>query len=179
MSNSKLLAIVARLHPVVWEVIGPHNPALRGMHSRAEEVALNPQPIPPGEEFLAGAAMLAHEQVRAAVTLNQNPGEAVDLIQTIIADWEECGTRWPHWPLPWPGPFPGAGVDELRGPSPMPWDIATAQVIVAIIFASAAARLGAFDHRSSDDKERGALGTALAEGADRLTHAALAVGAVE
>jgi len=49
------------------------------------------------------------------------------------------------------------------GPPSEPWDIQTARVIGAVIFASVAARLSSSDLR-----------TAFAEGADRLAEAALA-----
>src|SRR5262245_51373220 len=44
----KILRMLARLHPELWEIIHPHEPAIAvRVRARGEEVALNPQPLPP------------------------------------------------------------------------------------------------------------------------------------
>jgi hypothetical protein len=149
----KLLSIIATIHPEIWDAIIPHG-------SRAiDRVALNPQPLPPRQALLAGAAEMAHEVVRLAVASEAQGASSSVFVSEIIDDW--CGTPWPRkWPWPWPGPRPGT---EPEGPQPEPWDVQTARVIGAVIFASAASRLSSGDLR-----------TAFADGADRLAEAALA-----
>ncbi|WP_330180636.1 hypothetical protein OHB26_30125 [Nocardia sp. NBC_01503] len=177
MSYSKLLAIAARLHPQIWEVIAPYGPARQARLTASEQVGRAAGQLPPGLDFLAGVAELAHGDVRTALALttavNSTPAAAVDYIAGITRDWQECGTRWPRWP--WPGPFPGAGSDDRYGPYPLPWDVATIKVIVAVVFASAAARLGAYEHSPAGTAEYVELGRALAESADKLAGTAVTV----
>lgn len=155
---SKLLSLVGRIPPAAWDAIIPHGPRLRvttaeGPVARA---ALNPQPLPPREAFLTTAAELTHEVVRAAVAAEMQGAPSSALISDLIDDW--CPAPWPRrWPWPWPGPRP----DEK--PIPEPWDMQTARVVAAVIFASMASRLAAGDLRE-----------ALAKGADRLAEAAVA-----
>ncbi|WP_157556044.1 hypothetical protein [Nocardia acidivorans] len=175
MSYSKLLAIAARLHPQIWEVIAPCGPARQKRLTASERVSSESQSIPPGLEFLAGVAELAHGDVRTALALNtavnSAPADAVDYITGITLDWQECGTRWPCWP--WPGPFPGGGSED--GPYPLPWDVAPIKVIVAVVFASAAARLGAYEQSAAGTAEYVALGRAFAASADKLAGTAVTV----
>ncbi len=176
MSHSQLLAILARLHPAVWDAIVPHSTTRRHAASAKERAALNPQPLPPGQEFLIGAAALAHELVRTATSLdiatNAEPDVAAVFISAVTDEW--CGTPWPaKWPLPWPGPFPGESTDGTGGPVPDPWEQATARAIAATIFASSAVRLGTYGRAPADKDQRGSLGFVLAEAADRLASAAL------
>jgi hypothetical protein len=145
----------ARIHPEIWDWIVPHGPVLG---PRVERVFLNPQPLPPREALQIGAAEMAHGLVRMAVEMDLTKGSSADFVREFIDDW--CATPWPRkWPSPWPGPRP----DE--GPSPEPWDVRTSKIVGAIVFASAGLRL-------SD----GDLGTAFAEGAERLAQAAVADG---
>ncbi|MEU6191909.1 hypothetical protein [Nocardia sp. NPDC047038] len=176
MSYSQLLAILARLHPAVWDAIVPHSPARRHAVSTRQQAGPNPQPLPPGQEFLIGAAELAHDLVRTATSLdtaaNAEPDVAAVFISAVTDEW--CGTPWPaKWPLPWPGPFPAASPDGTPGPVPDPWEQATARAIAATIFASTAARLGTYGRGPADNDQRGSLGFVLAEAADRLASAAL------
>ena len=144
-----LLSIIARVHPEVWDVI-PRGP----LSSKADVVSLNPQPLPPRETLQTAAAEMAHEIVRIAVEAELSGGSSAKLVSEFIDDW--CATPWPRrWPQPWPG------IDE--GPSPVPWDVRTARVVGAVVFASAGSRL-----------PEGDLGTAFAEGAERLAEAAVA-----
>jgi hypothetical protein len=146
-----LLSIIATIHPEIWDAIIPHGPRA------LDRAALNPQPLPPRETLLAGAADVAHEVVRLAVASEAQGGSSAFVRET-IDDW--CGTPWPRkWPWPWPGPRPGT---EAEGPQPDPWDVRTARVVGAVVFASVASRLAGGD-----------LQSAFADGADRLTEAAL------
>jgi hypothetical protein len=153
-----LLSIIGTIHPELWDAIIPHGPRVRVV-SGFERVALNPQPLPPRETLLAGAAEMAHEVARLAVASEAQGGSSSGLVSEVIDDW--CGTPWPRkWPWPWPGPRPET---DIEGPHPEPWEVRTARVIGAIIFASVASRLSSGDLRS-----------AFADGADRLVEAALA-----
>ena len=164
MSYGSLLAIIGRIHPEVWDLIwqGPlarsSSPQVRFV-SALDRVALNPQPLPPREALLAGAAEMAHEIAGLAVASEAQGTSSAAFVSEVIDDW--CGTPWPRkWPWPWPGPRPGT---EGEGPQPDPWDVRTARVVGAVIFASVASRLSSGD-----------LTTAFAEGAERLAEAALA-----
>jgi hypothetical protein len=161
LSYSRLLAIIGGIRPEIWDVI-PRGPQFR-VASRVDMVALNPQPLPPHELFLLGAAEMALEVVRPAFAFDSQDERHVGWVIELIDEW--CGTPWPKgWPWPWPGPRPneGHGVPWVSGPHPEPWDIARGRVVGAVIFASMASRLSP-----------GALSDALADGADRLVEAAL------
>ena len=158
MPYQNLLSIIGTIHPEIWDAIIPHGPRVRVV-SALEKVALNPQPLPPRETLLVGAAEMAHEVVRLAVASEAQGASSSAFVSEIIDDW--CGTSWPRkWPWPWPGPRSGT---DTEGPHPEPWDVKTARVIGAVIFASVASRLSSGDLR-----------TAFADGADRLAEAALA-----
>ena len=144
----------------MWDAIIPHGPRIR-MNSRVDRVALNPQPLPPRELFLLGAAEMAHDLVRAAVAFEAMDGRSVATVSEIIDDW--CATPWPRrWPWPWPGPRPDEDHGRPAGPHPEPWDVARARVIGAVVFASIASRLSPGDLRD-----------VFTNGAERLTEAAL------
>lgn len=147
MRDLTLLSIVARVDPEVWDVIP------RGLSSKSDSVALNPQPLPPRETLQIAAAEMAHGIVRIAIEAELGGGSSAEFVNEFIDDW--CATPWPRrWPHPWPGP--------VEGPSPVPWDVRTARVVGAIVFASAGSRL-----------PEGDLGAAFAEGAERLAEAAV------
>ena len=147
-----LLSVVAAIRPEIWDAIVPQGPLIR---TRGDLVSLNPQPLPPAEAFLVGAAVMAHELVRIAVETEVTGGSSAGFVRDFIDDW--CGTPWPRkWPWPGPGPRPG------EGPSPEPWDVRTGRVIGAIVFASVGTRLA-----------DGELSAAFTDGADRLSEAAL------
>jgi hypothetical protein len=150
MSSYSLLALVARIHPAVWDAIDPRGPRFS---SGLDAVALNPQPLPPRERFLVGAAEMAHDVGRLAVEANLK-GETTDFVYELVDDW--CGTPWPRkWPSPWPGPR------QEEGPFPDPWIVDEARVVGAVVFASVASRLPEGDLRS-----------AFAQGAERLSEVA-------
>ncbi len=165
-----LLELIARVNPAIWELIGPHVPVLytsgeagssvAGRFGRAGEAELNPQPLPPREQILIGAARLAQQLVEAAIAQGSDRGTSLLLEE--IEDW--CGTRprplpfpWPsRWPIPiyWPPvPDPGPGPDpELDR------EIFT---VAAVALASLAARIG----------DEGVVAT-LGKAVDRLVEAA-------
>ena len=151
MRAVSLLSIVGRFPAEAWDAIIPHGPAFR---ARGDVVALNPQPLPPHDPFLVGAAQMANELVRVAVEAQLREGSSVGWLSEIIEDW--CATPWPRrWPWPGPGPRP----DE--GPLPDPWRIDVGRVIGAVVFASAGSRLA-----------DGELRTVLLDGAERLAEVA-------
>jgi hypothetical protein len=154
MSYSAVLSIVARIRPEAWDAIVPHTPAIR-TRAGLERVALNPQPLPPREAFVVGAAELAHEIVRQALAIEAHGDSSFSFVSDTIDDW--CGTPWPRkWPLPWPGP----------DPDPKPWwetvDVAAGRLVASVIFASVATRL-------ADEK----FSAVFADGAERLAAAAV------
>jgi hypothetical protein len=167
MRATSLLAILARIHPEIWEIwdivhgTGP----LRSLAatSRLAEVALNPQPLPPGpsERLQRASALVARDIALAAITA-EAAGErgGVRMITSAIDDW--CGNGRPPIPIPWPGPWPFAfAVDE----APQHLDVAASRLVGALSFAALASRMGAGDVRD-----------ALSAGADRLMDAALGAG---
>ena len=146
-----LLASIGRLPPQAWDAIIP---MWDGAHSRLETVALNPQPLPPAEAFIVGAARMAHDVARAAIKAQVGGHSSEKFVSELIDDW--CGTHWPHkWPSPWPGPRFG------DGPQPEPWVVNLARISGAIVFANYGTRLG-----------KGALGEVFMAGAERLAEAA-------
>lgn len=98
LATRSQLEIIARRFPQIWDVLGG---------GLLEEVALNPQPLPPLETFIAalGEAVIARmemlgEFVRAT---NENNERGIIIvsgfINRLVDDW--CGTGFrPHWPLP-------------------------------------------------------------------------------
>ncbi|MEP6851633.1 MAG: hypothetical protein ABJA87_03100 [bacterium] len=155
ISASSLLALLGRIHPEAWDFINPYGPILRSSRgaSRGEEVALNPQPIPPGVALHVGAAEMAHQLARMAVEANVR-GESTDFLEGFIDDW--CATPWPRkWPWPAPGP---------RKPDPSS-EIQAARLIGSIVFASIGSRL--------PDEDLGAI---FSKGAERLAEAAITSG---
>jgi hypothetical protein len=158
----RLLAVLGRINPAVWDAIIPHGPLVaRGSavrsFSRGAEVALNPQPLPPEELFLRASAAVAHDIAFAAVSAQAAGSDAAGrIVGEAIDDW--CGTRprpfpWPHpWPFPWP-----------PEPEPRPdWDVAASRVVGALSLASVASRL-----------QDGPARDALAKGAEQLLDAGL------
>ena len=70
---------------------------------------------------VAGAQGVA-ASLREPTRSKARSGEFVNL----LAEWDDwCGTKWPRWPFPWPGPRPGS---ELLDPA-------------AVVLASKAIRL--------------------------------------
>jgi hypothetical protein len=147
----RLLAVLGKINPAVWDAIIPHGPAV------AHRAALNPQPLPPGEAFLHASAAVAQDIAYAAISAEAAGSDAAGrIVSDAIDDW--CGNRprpipWPHpWPFPWP-----------PEPEPHPdWDVAASRVVGALSLASMASRL-----------EDGPARDALAKGAEQLLDAGL------
>lgn len=149
--TASILAIMGRINPAIFDVFPPQGP----LHQRRfDAVALNPQPLPPRDPWVAAAVHLANRLATLAVE-SEARGESAGWVAEIIDDW--CGTPWPHrWPWPWPGPGP------YDGPLPDPWTLASARVAGAVVFASVGARLG-----------EGALRDTFLKGSERLAEAAV------
>jgi hypothetical protein len=158
----RLFGVLGRINPSIWDAIIPHGHRVQfGVpFSKASQVELNPQPIPPGHELLFASADVAHEISLAAVAAEAAGAESVErIVLRAVDDW--CGTPRPHVPIPWPGPWPFPWPPD---PEPHPdWDIAASRVVGALCFASVASRLSEGEARA-----------ALSKGAEQLLEAGLA-----
>lgn len=153
----RLLATLGRINPAIWDWIVPHGPVLA--LSRAEEVELNPQPLPPHEELQFASVKVANQIAEAAIAAEAAGGEgAVKIVSRAIDDW--CGTPPGRRPIPWPGPWPFPWIPSDRD---VELDAGASQVVGALMFASIAARM-----------EEGEVRNALAEGAEKLLETGLA-----
>lgn len=159
----RLLAVLGRINPAIWDWIVPMGPIRQlvagGSVSKAAQVELNPQPIPPGHELLVASAIAAHQIALATVAAEAAGTKSAGRIVTrAIDDW--CGTPhgWP--PIPWPGPWPFPWPPD---PDPHPWDVAASRVVGALTLAGVASRLG-----------EGEAQAALSRGAEQLLEAGLA-----
>jgi hypothetical protein len=162
--SMSILRVLAQLDPRLWELVHPNVPVLRaGLRAArqfGDEVALNPQPLPPRERLLLETVFTAQAVADAAITAQFAGRDAREVLQQVADDW--CGTQpsvipWPrHWPHPWPPGEPYPIVEEIdqvaRG----------AQAAAAVVFESYA--MGIQDE---------GLSAAFAELADRLEEAAL------
>jgi hypothetical protein len=166
MANARqLLAVLTKLNPAIFDVIFPHGPVQSlGFASRINEVALNPQPLPPEpppERLQRVSALVAHQIAFAAITLEaagQDGG--VRMVTSAIDDW--CGNGRPPVPIPWPGPWPFPFALDA---TPKELDVATSRLVGALSFAAVASRMGTSKVRD-----------ALLAGADKLLEAGLATG---
>lgn len=114
--NRTLIAIIAARYPQIWEIVGGGPGGV--LVSRFNAVALNPQPLPPGEAaasrvrslpagFHYGAAV-GVELVRAASTA-QVLGVAFEPGDDICPP----PRHFPPIPFPWPPvPYPWRGTDD-------------------------------------------------------------------
>jgi hypothetical protein len=163
---TQLLSVLARLNPAIYDYIYPHGPVQsHTFASRINEVALNPQPLPPEpppDKLQRVSALVAHQIAFAAIAAEaagQDGGAR--MITSLIDDW--CGNGRPPIPIPWPGPWPFAfALDTL----PKDLDVAASRLVGALSFAAVAQRMGA-----------GKVRDALSAGADKLMDASLAAGA--
>jgi len=147
----RMLAMIGRLKKEVFDVFPPHG---HRVLDRFDAVALNPQPLPPGEPFVTAAIEMSRRLAELAVEADVRGEDSVGWLARMIEEW--CGTPWPPgWPWPGPGPRP----DE--GPLPDPWVVDEARIAGAVVFASVASRLG-----------DGQLRVAFADGAERLADVA-------
>lgn len=155
ISLVSLLAILGRINPAIWDVIVPMGPdQLVSRVSLADEVALNPQPLPPRELTAAAEVAMQIALAAAAAEASGNGEAAVNIVARAVDDF--CGThaRFP-WPRPWPGPLSGDG-------DPEPGRIAEIRLVAALTMASAAGRMAEGEARQ-----------ALTIGADKVAQAAL------
>ena len=101
------LALIIALNPKAADVI-PRGP-LRSALVRSglgDEVALNPQPLPPAEMSIGVSLM--HRITAAAIAGGDDFGSS---LLRDVDDW--CGTGWPRrWPKGWPGGGPVPGPRE-------------------------------------------------------------------
>lgn len=160
---TQLVSILARINPAIYDFIFPHGPVqTRGFVSRIDEVALNPQPLPPEpppERLQRVSALIAHDIASAAIAMEaagQDGGARI--LSSAIDDW--CGNGRPPIPIPWPGPWPFA-FDLVTAPKNL--DVATSRLVGALSFAAVASRMGS-----------GKVRDALSAGADKLLDASLA-----
>jgi hypothetical protein len=121
--NRKLIAIIGRVNPAIYDVIFPRGPIRVGVEDVVSRVALNPQPLPPVARMTKAAfdpqpeppgvalgAQVAYELVRAA-----GMAKAFGLQLQLVTE-DICPPPKP-WPLPWPFPFPW----PQPWPDPHPW----------------------------------------------------------
>ena len=162
---TQLVSILGRINPAIYYFIFPHGPVqTRAFASRIDEVALNPQPLPPEpppERLQRVSALIAHSIASAAIAMEaagQDGGAR--MVSTAIDDW--CGNGRPPIPIPWPGPWPFA-FDPVTAPKDL--DVAASRLVGALSFAAVASRMGS-----------GKVREALSAGADKLLDASLATG---
>ena len=161
---TQLIAVLGRINPAIFDLIFPHGPVQTAhrLASRFEEVALNPQPLPPEpppEKLQRVSALVAHEIAFAAIAMEAAGGEgAARMINSAIDDW--CGNGRPPIPIPWPGPWPFA-FDPAAAPKEL--DVAASRTVGALAFAAVASRMSS-----------GKVREALSAGADKLLEAGLA-----
>jgi hypothetical protein len=159
----RLLAVLGRINPAIWDWIVPMGPIREGRiagFSVADEVALNPQPIPPGHELLVGSALVAHQIANAAIAAEAAGEKAAGrIVARAVDDW--CGTKPRPWPIPWPGPWPFPWPGPDPDPDPV-WNVAHSRVVGALTLAAVASRLA-----------EGPARTALSEGAEKLLETGL------
>lgn len=139
--DRELFSVVGRIHPEAWDAIIPRY-VVAGHRRFGDEVALNPQPLPP-RAFSAGADLLAAVLHRAIIIQGGRDASPVDTFLADIEDW--CGTGWPRW-------FPK--------PPPPPWGWEDRDLFLGAAL-QAAALAGRFDHHP--DLQEG-----LRSAADRL-----------
>lgn len=148
----KLLRILARHDPILWEAIAPHVP-------KVWQIASSQDPIPPKlhvERVLVlevrETARLVAEAALAAAAAGQTDA-AQQMVQDVDDDW--CGTRWPRrWPKP------GPRAEEYLRESAEAWQVVTAAG--ALAFRAYAAAI--------DDEK---LAAVFGDAADHLANAAL------
>jgi hypothetical protein len=163
-SSARLLTLLARLHPELWELLHPHVPVLvlgrsaaSGPNGHGAEVELNPQPVPPGVELGLAVQRGATAIADAAIAAHVAGQDAGGILQDAGDDF--CMT--PHGKIPWPRHWPRPWSDE---PYPIAPELAAAavQAQAALVFQSYASGIADED-----------LANAFAGIADRLIGVAL------
>jgi len=106
-------SILAR-HPEIWDAVG-------GGHSFGEEVALNPQPLPPRYAFLVSVAQAVISRAEllqeiADATSREGEQRGIIIVSGYIARFVDdfCGTGF-RLKYPFPGPRPHWFADKLDG----------------------------------------------------------------
>jgi hypothetical protein len=131
----KSLARIASIPPEAWDALVPHGPVARV----GEDVALNPQPLPPHEEVV-GARLLDRILLCSIIVVGGRDGVGQRFLED-IEDW--CGTGSP-------GKHPCGGWDDAQ------------------VFAGAAVAAAALTEQYGHDAEmQDALGAAAERLADR------------
>ena len=159
---TQLVSLLGRLNPAIFDVIFPHGSVQAvGFASRINEVALNPQPLPPEpppDRLQRVSVLVAHQIAFAAITIEASGQDSgVRLINSAIDDW--CGNGRPPIPIPWPGPWPFASsLDD----APTDLDVAASRLVGALSLAAVASRMG-----------KGKVQEALSAGADKLLEASV------
>jgi hypothetical protein len=156
---AQVLRLLARIHPELWEIFQPHLPALASHNGHSswagsvDEVALNPQPLPPVALLRQAVRATANSVANAAISVRLAGGNPREVLREAADEW--CGTPW-RWPRHWPGP--------VVPPNPIdPGQLAsTVRAEAGIVFQSYAEGI-------SDE----ALSSAFGEVADRMIVAAL------
>ncbi|MEV8097210.1 hypothetical protein [Kitasatospora sp. NPDC085879] len=107
--TARLLRLMARTDPRIWEILFPHLP----LTAEGRAVALNPQPLPPVELLGAAARRTAVGVAEAAVAAHIAGRDPREVLQDADGDWcpqpPYLTIPWPKkWPLPWPPgePYP-------------------------------------------------------------------------
>jgi len=106
-------SILAR-HPEIWDAIG-------GGHNFGDEVALNPQPLPPRFAFLVSVAQTVTSRAEllqelADATTREGEQQGIIIVSGYTSRFSEdwCGNGFRlKWPFP--GPRPGWFTSELDG----------------------------------------------------------------
>ncbi|MEA2138835.1 MAG: hypothetical protein QOG56_1985 [Solirubrobacteraceae bacterium] len=155
--SRQLLSLIGSINPAAWDAIIPqYRTFVEHVHRAGGEVMLNPQPLPPKEQYLISSIELARDVANAAAVVQLSGGSPGDMLARIFDEW--CGTPWPR-PFPWPPGHPPVGPE----PEPHPeWDIAAGRLAGALAVAGIAART-----------PQGDLQDALAKGAEMLLDASI------
>ena len=105
-ARGSLFSLIAHRFPEIWDLLG-------GGHHFGDEVALNPQPLPPHEALIValGGALAARAELLADIAGGiEGKGEERGIIivsgfvSRLVDDW--CGTGYRlRWPFPWPRPW--------------------------------------------------------------------------
>lgn len=148
----KLLRILARHDPHLWEAIAPHVP-------KVWQIASSQDPIPPKLHVERVLVLEVRETVRLvaegalAAAATGQLGAAQRMVADVDDDW--CGTGWPgRWPKP------GPRAEEYLRETPGAWQVV--QAAGALAFGAYAAAI--------DDGEVAAM---FGKAADQLADAAL------
>jgi hypothetical protein len=109
-----LFASILARHPEIWDAIG-------GGHNFGDEVALNPQPLPPRFAFLVSVAQTVTSRAEllqelADATTREGEQQGIIIVSGYTSRFSEdwCGNGFRlKWPFP--GPRPGWFTSELDG----------------------------------------------------------------